>query len=326
MAFLLPTLLGLLATAMNSQLVYGLSFTYEQIGGVGDGHCLGGRLRTSLDDYSVDKCHTMCSDSPDCYYVSCTMQQNSDGSAHETCIEYDSSSCGVGLLEPGIDDRYTTWKKIVHTTTTTTTTTAVWLRELPGFESVDGGVGRACRGSSASDNSKAYYHLYNNAGPFKACQALCLVTPDCQGIEHHLGGRCEVWIRPGGIGASAPVSGSRCMRRVLNNTLGCDPLGLGCQTGYELSGTTCTQIATFLSNSQYCREGWMKRIMAMTTMQDCILSCKATPNCLYVSAWPYIFDMPDPYICNLFSSESGCDSDSSRVTDLDRPYQLWKLT
>ncbi|CAE8735362.1 unnamed protein product [Polarella glacialis] len=316
MAFLLPTFLGLLATAMNSQLVYG-DTTYEQIGGWGDGRCLGGYLRSWPDQYSREKCQTMCTDSPDCYY--CSYRVFIENSA---CEEYDSSNCGVGLLDQGLPG-YTTFKKIFDpsATTTTTTTTVVPLL-LPGFESVDGGAGRACRGRSASDNSKAYYHLYNNVGLFKACQSLCATTPDCQGVEHHLGGRCEVWIRPGGIGASAPVSGYTCVRRVLDNTLGCDPSGLlGCHTGYELGWKICLPIATFLSTNQFCASGWMKN-STTDTMQQCILSCKATLNCLFVAWVPG--DIPDPYICDHYSSESGCDS--SRVTTLGRPYQLWKLT
>ncbi|CAE8661692.1 unnamed protein product, partial [Polarella glacialis] len=92
-------------------------------------------------------------------------------------------------------------------------------------------------------------------------------------------------------------------------------------TGYELSGTTCTRIATFLSTNQFCASGWMKN-PTTDTMQECILSCKATPNCLFVAWVPG--DIPDPYICDHYSSESGCGS--SRVTTLGRPYQLWKLT
>ncbi|CAE8604865.1 unnamed protein product, partial [Polarella glacialis] len=102
----------------------------------------------------------MCTDSPDCYY--CSFRVYNERSA---CEEYDSSNCGVGLLDHGLP-YYTTFRKRTDPSTTTTTTTVVPLL-LPGFESVDGGAGRACRGRSASDNSKVYYHLYNKVGPFK---------------------------------------------------------------------------------------------------------------------------------------------------------------
>jgi len=40
------------------------------------------------------------------------------------------------------------------------------------------------------------------------CQARCLSSPGCKGVEHnpHFGrGRCEVWTRPKGIGATAAL-------------------------------------------------------------------------------------------------------------------------
>lgn len=43
------------------------------------------------------------------------------------------------------------------------------------------------------------------------CKADCIAAEDCQGIEYSLG-RCELWIRPEGIGATAEAQGFTCLR------------------------------------------------------------------------------------------------------------------
>lgn len=77
---------------------------------------------------------------------------------------------------------------------------------------VDGGMDRACRGSSANDNSKDYYSLYTQLFSLAACKTKCEETADCKGIEYNPSGRCEVWSRAGGIQASAAVRGFTCLR------------------------------------------------------------------------------------------------------------------
>jgi len=79
------------------------------------------------------------------------------------------------------------------------------------FEAVDGGEGRACRGSAPSDNRASYYTLYKDVGALVECKAKCQSTASCVGIEYSFG-RCEVWTRDSGIQASVPVSGFACFR------------------------------------------------------------------------------------------------------------------
>ena len=73
------------------------------------------------------------------------------------------------------------------------------------FTPVDGGVNRACRGASSGDNNDAYFTL-QSAPDLTGCKRLCEETAGCKGIEYHTSGRCEVWIRPDGIGASTWVA------------------------------------------------------------------------------------------------------------------------
>jgi len=90
---------------------------------------------------------------------------------------------------------------------TTHTTTAV-----PGFTAADGGENRVCRGATSTDNSAKYYQLFETTSNLESCKALCVGTFGCVGIEFQAGGRCEVWTRPGGIGATAGASGYQCLR------------------------------------------------------------------------------------------------------------------
>lgn len=71
---------------------------------------------------------------------------------------------------------------------------------------VDGGVGRACRGSTSNDNQPSYYRIMD-AETLQACQAMCTAAPLCYGIEFS-SGRCEIWVER--IGASVPIEGFAC--------------------------------------------------------------------------------------------------------------------
>ena len=80
------------------------------------------------------------------------------------------------------------------------------------FQSVDGFSDRVCRGSNSTDSQDSYYAIYSpaQAPSLEACQSLCKSVSGCQGIEYR--GWCEVWTRPGGIGAVALSPGSQCLR------------------------------------------------------------------------------------------------------------------
>ena len=80
-------------------------------------------------------------------------------------IEYSTGRCELWVRPGGIEAsaaisgflclRYTG----APTTTTTSTTPSPW-----SFVPVDGGINRVCRGSSANDNSAAYYQLAASSG------------------------------------------------------------------------------------------------------------------------------------------------------------------
>jgi len=107
---------------------------------------------------------------------------------------------------------------------TTRTTTAV-----PGFAAADGGEHRVCRGATSTDNSAKYYQLFTGIPNLESCKALCVGKVGCVGVEFQDGGRCEVWTRPEGIGATAGASGYRCLRY--------EPLSL-LRNGAKLRGAT----------------------------------------------------------------------------------------
>jgi len=126
-------------------------------------------------------------------------------------IEYNSDSgrCEVWTRPEGIQATaavpgYQCWQYSSGATQTTTT--------IPGFDEVDGGSNRACRGRSSSDNSASHYSLIPGAVPtLEACKTECLAVNGCVGIEYNSdSGRCEVWTRPEGIQATAAVPGYQC--------------------------------------------------------------------------------------------------------------------
>lgn len=100
----------------------------------------------------------------------------------------------------------------VPVTTSSTATRATTTGMLGSFRPVDGGEGRACRGSSARDNLASYYILQSGVVSLDDCKAHCTASADCTGIEFNpTSRRCEVWTRSAGIEASAAVSGYMCL-------------------------------------------------------------------------------------------------------------------
>jgi len=82
------------------------------------------------------------------------------------------------------------------------------------FEAVDGASDRACRGATGGDNLGSYYKLSaTGKASMDACKTACMQDMDCKGIEFSPG-RCEVWVRPEGIQASAALAGFACYRFV----------------------------------------------------------------------------------------------------------------
>ncbi|CAL1168611.1 unnamed protein product [Cladocopium goreaui] len=128
-------------------------------------------------------------------------------------IEYSDSRCEVWTRADGIMasiplDGFSCYRYGPYTTTTT-----MPLRSGT-FEAVDGAAGRACRGATGGDNLPSHYKISaSGESSLDACKTACLQDMDCKGIEFS-SGRCEVWIRPQGIQASAAVSGFMCYRFV----------------------------------------------------------------------------------------------------------------
>lgn len=71
------------------------------------------------------------------------------------------------------------------------------------FDAVDGGMGRACRGSGVTDSRPEYYSV-TEAASLDICQEACVANDQCGGVEYNLQSqRCRVWTREGGIGLSS---------------------------------------------------------------------------------------------------------------------------
>lgn len=80
------------------------------------------------------------------------------------------------------------------------------------FVPADSGSGRLCRGANESDTLPEYY-IASGSKSLAECKDACKDTPSCSGIEHTSRGRCEVWTRNGGIGATQQAPDFTCMRR-----------------------------------------------------------------------------------------------------------------
>eukprot|EP00930_Biecheleria_cincta_P023533 TRINITY_DN16991_c0_g1_i1.p1 TRINITY_DN16991_c0_g1~~TRINITY_DN16991_c0_g1_i1.p1 ORF type:complete len:2142 (-),score=336.15 TRINITY_DN16991_c0_g1_i1:205-6630(-) len=83
---------------------------------------------------------------------------------------------------------------------------------------VDGGENRACRGATAGDNSLSYFEVVQ-ATSLPDCKDLCTKRSDCKGVEYHVTGRCEIWTRMDGIGASIGLAGYSCWRYAMSDFL-----------------------------------------------------------------------------------------------------------
>eukprot|EP00933_Yihiella_yeosuensis_P078920 TRINITY_DN908_c0_g1_i2.p1 TRINITY_DN908_c0_g1~~TRINITY_DN908_c0_g1_i2.p1 ORF type:complete len:632 (-),score=105.07 TRINITY_DN908_c0_g1_i2:285-2180(-) len=139
----------------------------------------------------------------------CCHSESSPGAGDGIFGEEFWNCADIAVVQEGEPTTTTTTITTIVTTTTSTTTTSsansVW-------EAVDGGSGRACRGSNTADNSASYYTLHRGVSELEDCKAKCIATTGCTGIEHSSSGRCEVWTRSGGIEASVGVSGYTCLR------------------------------------------------------------------------------------------------------------------
>jgi len=134
-------------------------------------------------------------------------EQGSDANAPEgvspgtivTSVAFEPTVCLIGCDDSTI------------TTSTTSTTQEGAPTSTPQWSSVKDGVDQACRGANSNDNSASYF-LLSQQGSAADCKAQCVLESRCKGIEYSNFGRCELWIRPGGIKATKHVPGFTCLR------------------------------------------------------------------------------------------------------------------
>lgn len=132
----------------------------------------------------------------------------------------DLASCQLQCLQTGCqgvefhasNGRCELWTRPEGIQASAQFTPSVCYRRVGILEPVDGGLDRACRGSSPGDNNPAYFQI-EDLQLFDDCQRECLRTAECRGIEFSVG-RCEIWTRPEGIQASISLSGFQCYRAV----------------------------------------------------------------------------------------------------------------
>jgi len=120
--------------------------------------------------------------------------------------------CGSGWNRCCTCKPVTTTQTATTTSSSTSTTTTTQLSKA--WMDVNGGVNRACRGGSASDNSEDHYEVRAPVPSLPACRALCeQEQPRCKGVEYsERFARCELWTREAGIFATAPAPGFACQR------------------------------------------------------------------------------------------------------------------
>ena len=130
------------------------------------------------------------------------------------------------------------------------------------FEPVDGGVSRACRGASATDNSPLNFQL-SSASDLTFCQWQCIKMETCQGVEYHPSNwRCELWTRPGGIQASAYFQAADCYRRVAK----LEPVDGGDDRACRGANPNDNNPAHYVVHPH-------------SVLDDCERQCIATPEC-----------------------------------------------
>ncbi|CAE7260770.1 eglS [Symbiodinium natans] len=80
----------------------------------------------------------------------------------------------------------------------------------PVFSPLEGGIDRACRGATPTDNPPENY-IVVEASSLQECQETCAKWQGCKGVEYNFYTRCEIWTRAQGIQAVQYVPGHTCM-------------------------------------------------------------------------------------------------------------------
>ena len=225
---------------------------FQSVDGFDNRVCRGRNLTDSEDDYyflkspdetpSSEACQMLCVATPACKGI--------EYRANGWC-EIWTRPEGIGAVAPSAD--------------------ALCLRYEP-FVFADGGIDRACRGASASDNWGSYYTLKASISLFE-CKDLCLHTWNCKGLEYD-SGACKVWHRSGGIGATVPKAGALCMR--LGSGAPATDAFIRFQGGQDRS---CRGSSVSDSDPSYYILFGPARAR---TLEDCKILCVSTPDCMAV--------------------------------------------
>lgn len=85
---------------------------------------------------------------------------------------------------------------------------------LPPYWSLAAAQDKACRGLYHFDNSHKHYLVRQGSDTLESCQEWCQSNSNCTGIEFSAvhGQRCEIWVRPYGVGATVDVANFVCLR------------------------------------------------------------------------------------------------------------------
>jgi len=137
-----------------------------------------------------------------------------------------------------------------------------------GWSPVDGGVSRACRGAHSKDNSADYYSAVKAASLIE-CKQRCVSSPTCNGIEYS-SGRCELWSRTGGIGASIHRQGFDCWRY--------EPTSLDFAPVDGGVDRACRGASPSDNRKQYFTVARVK------SLDDCMQLCRNTLGCIGIES------------------------------------------
>eukprot|EP00441_Pelagodinium_beii_P007800 CAMPEP_0197690874 /NCGR_PEP_ID=MMETSP1338-20131121/108959_1 /TAXON_ID=43686 ORGANISM="Pelagodinium beii, Strain RCC1491" /NCGR_SAMPLE_ID=MMETSP1338 /ASSEMBLY_ACC=CAM_ASM_000754 /LENGTH=680 /DNA_ID=CAMNT_0043273365 /DNA_START=116 /DNA_END=2158 /DNA_ORIENTATION=+ len=242
----------------------------------------GDEIGSKVETLSLQECQNACTNVNECqsfafcpHFDGCWMKTKVLTGSEPTrnfydCKTYYKKRC-ESTIPPSTES--TTRSSISQTTleaTSSTTTTSSFTKVFWEF---DGGEGRACRGSSSSDASDAYYVLFTGV-PLDECKAKCVAEPLCKGLEHNPNGRCEVWTRTEGIEASAPVAGYTCF------VYGGPPVTTSPAILTDFSpvdggeGRACRGASENDNSAEY-----YNLFTSVPSMEDCMHKCANQPKC-----------------------------------------------
>ena len=223
---------------------------FQSVDGFSDRVCRGSSSSDTQDSYyaiysptqapSMEACQSLCKTTPGC-----------QGIEYRGWCEVWTRPDGIGAVAPSLGSQC--------------------LRYQP-FAGVDGGVNRACRGVDPTDSWSIYYTVFaqEQAATVEACKAKCIAASGCRGIQFQPG-RCEVWTRRAGIGATVASAGTICMRYDTFNVAEASDAFVTVGPNQACRGSSPTDDQP----SYYILRG----PDVAANEEECRLLCMATPEC-----------------------------------------------